>query len=237
MKTIIVCDEGHLADGVSASRRLSVGLEVQQFYDPIVAEDSAAVDSAKQDIVGLEPLTLHGPFGDLCPGSFDPMIRDATRHRFELGATVAAHLGASHVVFHHGYVPGTSRPAGWIRRCSLYWRDFLNGKPSSTQFHNENMLEHGPEILREVLDAVDAPNFTACFDIGHGHCHSLVTPLRWVEELGTRIGYVHIHNNHGNDDEHLAPYDGTLDVAEVLRALNVRRDARCGYSTLGYTRT
>jgi sugar phosphate isomerase/epimerase len=44
--------------------------------------------------------------------------------------------------------------------------------------------------------------------------------VRWVEVLGSRVGYVHVHNNHGASDEHLPPYQGTLDVAEVLEALD-----------------
>jgi sugar phosphate isomerase/epimerase len=82
------------------------------------------------------------------------------------------------------------------------------------------MVEHGPELLCDVLDAVAAPNLTACLDVGHAHCHSRTTAMRWVEILGSRIGYVHIHNNHGESDEHLEPYDGTLDVAEVLLAIH-----------------
>ena len=219
MKTIAICDDGELAAGVAAARRLGVGLEVQQFYDPVVALDPSAVRGAVEATAELLPLGIHGPFGDLCPGSFDAMIRDASRHRFELGWAVASRLGARHVVYHHGYVPGTSRPSNWIIRCAKFWKDFIADKPSSVHFHMENLAEHGPELLRDVLDSVGAPNVTACFDMGHAHCHSRTTALKWVEALGNRIGYVHIHNNHGESDEHLAPYDGTIDVAEVILAI------------------
>lgn len=219
MNAIAVCDDGDLPQGVAAARRLGIALEVQQFYDPVVADTPSAIQSALRTLDGLTPLAIHGPFGDLCPGSFDAMIRDATRQRFELGATVAARLAAQHVVFHHGYVPGTSPPANWLRRCSAFWKAFLADKPASTHFHMENMVEHGPELLRDVIDAIEAPNVTACLDIGHAHCHSHATPLKWVEALGARIGYVHIHNNYGEADDHLAPANGTLDVAEVLMAM------------------
>lgn len=220
MKTIVICDDGDLAAGVAAARRFGVGLEVQQFYDPVVAVDASAVRGTHQAVAGLSPLGIHGPFGDLCPGSFDTMIRDATRHRFELGWSVAHELNASHLIFHHGYVPGTTPPPNWIIRCSAFWKDYLANKPTAVQFHVENMVEHGPELLRDVLDAVGARNLTACLDIGHAHCHSRTTAMRWVEVLGNRIGYVHIHNNHGESDEHLEPYEGTLDVAEMLLAIH-----------------
>jgi hypothetical protein len=120
VKTIVICDDGDLAAGTAAARRLRVGLEVQQFHDPVVAVDATAIRAADAAAAGLLPLGIHGPFGDLCPGSFDAMIRDATRHRFELGWSVAQELKAGHLIFHHGYVPGTTPPPNWIIRCSAF---------------------------------------------------------------------------------------------------------------------
>jgi sugar phosphate isomerase/epimerase len=220
VKSIVICDDAALVAGVTAARRLGVGLEIQQFYDPVVAADGSAIRTARVAAAGLSPLAIHGPFGDLCPGSFDAMIRDATRHRFELGWSVARELNAGHLVLHHGYVPGTTPPPNWITRCAAFWKNYLADKPSALQFHVENMVEHGPELLRDVLEAVAAPNLTACLDLGHAHCHSRTAVVRWVEVLGSRIGYVHVHNNHGESDEHLEPYAGTLDVAEALAAIH-----------------
>lgn len=220
MKTIVICDDGDLATGAAAARRLGVGLEIQQFYDPVVAVDGAALRAADEAAPGLHPLGIHGPFRDLCPGSADAMIQDATRHRFELGWSVADRLKATQVIYHHGYISGTTPPRIWTTRCSAFLRDFIADKPTSIQFHVENAFEHDPELLRDVLDAVGAPNVTACLDVGHAHCFSRTTATRWVEVLGNRIGYVHIHNNHGESDEHLEPFEGTLDVADVLLAIH-----------------
>jgi sugar phosphate isomerase/epimerase len=220
VKPIVICDDANVSLGAAAARRYEVGLEVQQFYDPENAQDPGAVEAAERAVAGVQPLSIHGPFGDLCPGSFDAMIRETTRHRFELGWSVATRLRAQHIIFHHGYVPGTSPPPNWLRRCSGFWTAFLADKPASAQFHIENMVEDGSELLKDVIDAVHAPNVTACLDIGHAFCHSHVAPVQWVKVLGERIGYVHIHSNHGQSDEHLEPYKGTLNVAEVLMTVD-----------------
>ena len=174
-----------LATREDAASRLGVGLEVQQFYDPVVAQDSAAVEAAERAIPVLKPLAIHGPFGDLCPGSFDAMIRDATRHRFELGSALAGRIGAQHLIFHHGYVPGTSPHPNWIRRCSAFWRDFLAARSASVQFHVENMVEHGPELLRDVLLAIHQHNPEAIWTL-EVPLNTIDRSMEWLQGVAQR---------------------------------------------------
>lgn len=220
MRAILIADDGHLSMAATAARRLGAGLELRQFYDPVVAADPVAIAEADRTVAGLRPLGVHGPLAELSPGSFDTMIREATRHRFELGCAVAERLDAHHLILHHGYVPGASLPpADWLRRCAAFWREFLDASPTAIQFHIENVFDRQLELLRDVIDAVAAPNLSACLDIGHAHCFSRTAVTKWAGILGSRIGCVHVHSSHGEFDEHLAPYDGSLDVAEVLRAV------------------
>ena len=68
-------------------------------------------------------------------------------------------------------------------------------------------------------DAIADPRVDVCLDIGHCHCKSRETPLKWIERLGARIGWVHMHNNNGEADEHLALDQGTIPIEEVCNAL------------------
>ena len=43
--------------------------------------------------------------------------------------------------------------------------------------------------------------------------------MGWIRRLGKRIGYVHLHDNNGERDEHLAFGEGTIPLADVCRAL------------------
>ena len=218
MKALLLCDDTEAASVAPLCQRYGVGVEVQAFYDPEVIEQPRALPEHERLIEGITPRGLHGPFGDLCPGSFDPMVRDVARTRFEQAYSVAQQLGAEHIVLHHGYVPGTSGHSNWLKRSAAFWHDFILGK-EGVRVHVENMLEHDPELLADVIDAVDSPALDICFDTGHAHCNGRVAVLDWIERLGSRIGYVHLHNNHGSEDEHLGLGDGTIPMEDVLAAL------------------
>ena len=80
-------------------RQHGYGIEIQSFLEPeTVSELQAALGP-------FQPRSLHGPFGDLSAGSYDPMIRELTRHRFELACRFARELECPDIILHHGYVP------------------------------------------------------------------------------------------------------------------------------------
>jgi len=56
-----------------------------------------------------------------------------------------------------------------------------------------------------------------CFDIGHAHLDAGVAES--FELMRPRIVTTHIHDNHGQKDEHLLPYSGTIDWDAALTAL------------------
>jgi sugar phosphate isomerase/epimerase len=55
-----------------------------------------------------------------------------------------------------------------------------------------------------------------CFDIGHAHIES--DAMAGFELLRERVVTTHIHDNHGEKDEHLLPYEGTIDWDAALGA-------------------
>ena len=72
----------------------------------------------------------------------------------------------------------------------------------------------------EVLDILNRhPGFGMTFDIGHAH-HSGIPPESFIELLGRRIEAVHLHDNNGVYDEHLAPGRGSVDFGSVLGRLD-----------------
>jgi len=59
-------------------------------------------------------------------------------------------------------------------------------------------------------------NLKFCFDIGHAHLDAGVGPS--FELMRDRVATTHIHDNHGEKDEHLLPYGGTIDWDAALAA-------------------
>jgi sugar phosphate isomerase/epimerase len=54
-----------------------------------------------------------------------------------------------------------------------------------------------------------------CFDTGHAHMAGGVQPA--FRTLHQRIAAIHVHDNHGEKDEHLLPFEGQIDWAQTVR--------------------
>jgi sugar phosphate isomerase/epimerase len=221
MKSLLLCDNGELLSVLPLCQEYGLGIEMQAFYDPSRYEMDSSLVEMHLSHIGSVPLrAVHGCFGDLCPGSFDPLVRSTAKNRFELSYSAALQLGAEHLILHHGYVPHTSPPDGWLVRCSAFWKEFMLGKGDRVSIHIENLLEWEPTLICDVIDSIDNPLVDANLDIGHANCNSKVTAVQWIETLAERIGYVHLHDNNGKEDEHLTLGKGTVPLREVLSALD-----------------
>ena len=71
--------------------------------------------------------------------------------------------------------------------------------------------------LEYVLENIDSDNAGLCFDSGHYHAH-FNDELDFSKFKG-RIFCVHLHDNDGTSDQHLLPFDGTLDWDKVIKDL------------------
>ena len=170
-------------------------------------------------IKNVKSKSVHGPFADLCLGSSDKMIREVTRNRFEYAYDVAKKLKAQNLVLHHGYVPKTSYPPNWIKRSFTFFDDFFANKSNDIKIHLENVLEFDSDMLFEVIEGLQGKNIDVCLDIGHAHCNSKISVVEWIKRLKGKIGYVHMHDNNGFEDEHLGLGMGNIPLDEVCEVL------------------
>jgi sugar phosphate isomerase/epimerase len=72
-----------------------------------------------------------------------------------------------------------------------------------------------PSVLCKFLIDTHLNDLKLCFDIGHAHIEEGVGPS--FEAMRDHVVSSHIHDNHGDKDEHLVPFDGTIDWDAVLR--------------------
>ncbi|MDK2947538.1 MAG: hypothetical protein PWQ63_698 [Methanolobus sp.] len=84
--------------------------------------------------------------------------------------------------------------------------------------YEKGLLKFGlyPEQLIEVLEKY--PHFGMTFDIGHAH-HYGIDAEQFINPAKDSIGSVHLHDNNGTFDEHLAAGNGTVDFEPVLEKL------------------
>jgi len=220
MKEIILCDDTNLLDVALLCQEYSLGIEVQSFYDiGYLEKDINGIKKHIDAIKNIKSRSVHGPFADLCLGSFDKMIRDVTRYRFDYAYDVAEKLKANNIVLHHGYVPKTSYPPNWIKRSIMFFDDFFIDKSSNIKIHLENVLELDSDILFGLFEGLQGKDIDICLDIGHAHCNSRISVIEWIKKLKGKIGYVHMHDNNGVEDEHLGLGMGNICLDEVCEAL------------------
>lgn len=74
------------------------------------------------------------------------------------------------------------------------------------------------EELIDLVDTVNQKNFGICWDFGHAHLAGIDQPY-WQRRIGSRLKAVHIADNNGEWDEHLAPFYGTIDWTAMMRTL------------------
>jgi sugar phosphate isomerase/epimerase len=74
-----------------------------------------------------------------------------------------------------------------------------------------------PMNLKNFLEQTRLTNVKICFDTGHAHLEGgIPAALEYVRDL---IATMHIHDNRGERDDHLLPYEGTIDWGATLAAL------------------
>ena len=165
--------------------------------------------------------TIHAAFVDLNPGTLDASIRKVTRSRFDQIFDAAEILRPKTIVFHPGYDElryGDYR-AAWLENSVRFWQDLMpRARGINSVIAMENIFEKEPSTLRELLEAVNDPCFRHCFDVGHWNMFKTVSMEDWFAELGCYVVEAHIHDNHGQTDEHLPLGEGMIDF-DLLFAL------------------
>jgi sugar phosphate isomerase/epimerase len=73
-----------------------------------------------------------------------------------------------------------------------------------------------PESLDHLIKETHLRDVKFCFDIGHAHMEDGVE--KSFEVMRDRVVTAHIHDNHGDKDEHLLPFEGTIDWDAALQA-------------------
>ena len=73
-----------------------------------------------------------------------------------------------------------------------------------------------PASLHHFLVDTHLHDLRLCLDTGHAHMDAPVAVA--FDVMRDRLVTSHIHDNHGEKDEHLLPYDGTIDWDATLAA-------------------
>ena len=70
------------------------------------------------------------------------------------------------------------------------------------------------EHVRYVLNNYKDKHVAFCYDTGHANLWCRETD--WLSMYADRLAAVHLHDNHGNEDEHTFPLTGTVNWVKVM---------------------
>ena len=202
-----------------------LGLEIT-LYDTGWLMGNGALDDAEGIRILLEGqvgiVTTHGPLFDLNPGSLDPTIRDYTRECFIRGVEVCAALGGRKIVyhtFHNPLLPAGVLP-GWKERARPVWEE-LHGmaEEEGVEVCLENSYEPTAEFFADLFNTFADERTRMCFDPAHVHLYSRDGQSSWVITMGHLISHIHLNDNGGISDDHLALGAGEIPYATILPEL------------------
>ena len=147
----------------------------------------------------------------------------------------AEHIPFKNMVIHLG-----EKDDGWSLRTLEYAEAALEhlgafAHPLGVRVLVENLTSEPttPSHLMTILELGHLNNVAVCLDLGHAHL--TVGVAEAIATLGNRIGSLHVHDNHGEKDEHLWPGDGTIDWAATAEALKALATPPAAVLEIGYT--
>jgi sugar phosphate isomerase/epimerase len=137
---------------------------------------------------------------------------------------VAEELPYMRLILHMGGSRETADPRKRDAAFSSLEHLTLHARHSGVTICIENtMSEMGqPAYLRAFVDETRLTGLRFNFDIGHANLVELPEEERIEKSFGQMrelVSSVHLHDNHGEKDEHLAPFDGSIDWPAAIKTL------------------
>ena len=164
--------------------------------------------------------TVHAPFFDLNPGALDPLIRQVSHQRLTQTLSVACRLNAHLMVIHPGVdkwrYPNLDQT--WLTLATDSFPPLIKlASAGDCRLAIENIYEETPETLVQLVKGMNSEWFGHCFDAGHWHLFGKRPMAEWLNAIGPQLFHLHLHDNHGQTDEHLPIGAGTIDFAPLKR--------------------
>jgi sugar phosphate isomerase/epimerase len=80
-----------------------------------------------------------------------------------------------------------------------------------------NELSRAASLVHFVEQVLDTADVGICLDFGHAHMDGDLIDA--IETVSEHLAATHVHDNRGRSDDHLLPFEGTIDWAGALTAI------------------
>lgn len=148
---------------------------------------------------------------------------------------VAEHIPFRYLILHLGERDDTWSPRTleFSMTALEHLRAFANPLGVKLLIENLNNEVTQPAHLMEILHTGHFQDIGVCFDVGHAHLGEGVAKV--LSALQPLIVSAHLHDNHGEHDEHLWPGDGSIAWKEVFDGLKAAPKTPAGVLEIHYS--
>jgi sugar phosphate isomerase/epimerase len=171
----------------------------------------------------------HLPFHGLHLSCPDPRVMTYSREVIQEGLEIGTILGCKAAILHSGFSNHVQpvQTQAWKERLIGSLRELVQqAEEEEIVLAIENAYEPDGALLLEVLEAIDSPWLRFCVDLGHAACFSRMAPEEWIVTFKDHLISLHMHDNEGMEDEHLACGRGVVGYDVVYQTLK-EVDANC----------
>ena len=176
---------------------------------------------AAEDI-GIKMIQAHAPMGKPLAKDNEQIIKDTIRCVDACGA-----WGIPNLVVHSGYLQGISVEETFARN-KLFFAPLLEkAEKYGVNILVENFnkmcvpgmywIDNAPDLLA-MVEYVDHPLFHAVWDTGHANMQDMPQDEA-LRLLGSHVRALHVRDNMGDADSHMAPFLGTMNMDSVMNGL------------------
>jgi sugar phosphate isomerase/epimerase len=181
---------------------------------------------------GLELHGVHAPISDsfvagrwgtpLSLASPDPERRAAALAEAEQALYIARRIPLRVLVIHLGLPRTQSGPGDNSRDAARRSVDALQrlAAPLDVRIAVEvipNELSKAGSLVHFLDDDLEASDAGICLDFGHAHMDGDL--LDAIETVSGHVITTHVHDNRGRADDHLVPFEGTIDWPGAMTAI------------------
>ncbi|MEN8134414.1 MAG: sugar phosphate isomerase/epimerase [Thermodesulfobacteriota bacterium] len=200
-----------------------IGLEGSCLYENSSKDFKQVAQAFKSE--GLA-CTIHAPFCDLAPGATDSAVLAATRTKLGKAFDLIDIFEPVSIVCHLGYEDNkhTFKQEEWLANSIETWQKLLTiAESHQIPVAFENTYETTPDQHLKILTTLDSPYARFCLDVGHVMAFAKNTWQDWLTPLLPWLSQLHLHDNSGDGDDHLAIGAGGFDFSGLFSHLRQQK--------------
>ncbi len=207
-----------------------IGLEGNCLWDSKPEDFSRIAQVLKKH--GLA-CTMHAPFHDLVPGGIDKRIVALSREKLHRAFALIPVFKPKSIVCHLGFdsMKYGSNVERWLETSVTTWTELIElASSEGTRVMFENTYETEPIIHKRLFTALNTKNIGFCLDTGHLMAFAGTGWQPWLAELSPWLGQLHLHDNDGRGDAHIAVGEGIFDFQALFQHL--KQESQVPFITL-----